>query len=150
MPRLGVLQNIQLAEDDADARRRKHFVAGKNIEVAVEALHVGLHVRYGLRSVEQHLGAVAMRHLDHFPGWRYCAEGVRNLRECHQPRSLPQKLLVFVQNHLPGIIHRRDAQPRALFGTQHLPGNDVGVVLQPGYDNLIVFLNILAAPALRH
>ena len=41
-----------------------------------------------------------------------------------------------------------DAQACPFFGTELLPGHDVGVVLEPGDDDLVVFLNIAASPAL--
>ena len=61
----------------------------------------------------------------------------------------PKQLFVLVEQHLARVIDRRNAQPRALFRAQHLPGNDVGVMLHPGDDNLIVLLNVLASPTLR-
>jgi hypothetical protein len=62
----------------------------------------------------------------------------------------PKQLLVLIEQNLTGVIHGRNAQPRALFRAQHLPGNDVGVMLQPGDDNLVVLLNVLPSPTLRH
>jgi hypothetical protein len=41
------------------------------------------------------------------------------------------------RGHLPRIVHRSNAQPRALLGAQHLPRNNVRMVLQPGNDDLI-------------
>ena len=58
-------EHVLLAEDDADAGRREDLVAGEDVEVAVERLHVDRHVRDGLRAVDEHARAVAMRHLDH-------------------------------------------------------------------------------------
>ena len=50
---------------------------------------------------------------------------------------------------MAGVVNRGDFEARAFFFCQHLPRNDVGVVLEPGDDDLVVLLNVLAAPALR-
>ena len=49
--------NSLLAEQDADARRAEHLVAGEDEEVAVERLHIDAHVRDRLRAVHQHARA---------------------------------------------------------------------------------------------
>ena len=60
----------------------------------------------------------------------------------------PEQLFVFFEDHLAAIVDRRDAQPRALLRAQLLPRHDVGVVLEPGDDDLVALLDVAAAPAL--
>ncbi len=77
------------------------------------------------------------------------AERVGNLSEGDEARLGTEQLVIFVEQDLSGVVHGGDAQARASFGAEHLPGNDVGVVLEPGDDDFIAFVDILAAPALR-
>ena len=71
------------------------------------------------------------------------------MRDRNQAGLWAKQLLVLVEQHLAGVVHRRNPQTRALFRAEHLPGNDVGVMLQPGDDDLVVLLNVLPPPALR-
>ena len=48
------------------------------------------------------------------------------------------------------IVDRGDAQARALLGAELLPRNDVGVVLEPGDDDLVARADVAAPPALGH
>ena len=50
----------------------------------------------------------------------------------------------------PRVVDRRDAQPRALFFAQHLPGHDVGVVLHGGDEHFVARADVRAAVGLRH
>ena len=72
------------------------------------------------------------------------------MRDRNQARLGSEQLFILGQKNLPGVVDGRNAQPGALFRAEHLPGNDVGVMLQPGDDDLIVLLNIAPAPTLRH
>ena len=51
--------------EHADAGRAEHLVARKDVEVAVERLHVDGKVRHRLRAVDQHHRAGGVRLLDH-------------------------------------------------------------------------------------
>jgi hypothetical protein len=66
----------------------------------------------------------------------------------HEARFGAEQLLILVQQHLAGIVNGSNPQPSALFRAKHLPRNYVGVVLEPGNDDLVVLLNVSAAPAL--
>jgi hypothetical protein len=72
------------------------------------------------------------------------------MRDGNQPRLGPSSFSYSSSKHLAGVVDRSNAQPRALFRAQHLPGNDVGVMLQPGDDDLVVLLDVAPSPALRH
>ena len=111
-------QHVRLAVDDADAGRREDLVAREHVEVAVERLHVDRHVRDGLRAVDQHARAVAVRDLDHLARRRDRAERVRDLRERRRAASAAEQLLVLVEQDLAAVVDRRDAQPRALLGAR--------------------------------
>ena len=126
----------------------KHLMSGEYVEVAVQGLHIHAHVRDSLRAIHQHARAVAVGRLDHRFHGRDRAERIGNLGDGDQTGLWAKQLFVLIQPHLAGIVHRGHAQPRALFGAEHLPGNDVGVMLQPGDDDLVVLLNVAASPAL--
>ena len=121
---------------------------GEHVKVAIEGLHVGLHMRHGLRAVEQDLRAVAVRHFDHFVGGGYSAERVGDLCEGNETRLLSEQSLIFVEQDLAAVVDWNNAQLRALFRAEYLPGHDVGVVFQPGDDDFVVFLDVLASPTL--
>ena len=62
----------------------------------------------------------------------------------------PRELAVFVQKNLAGVIHWDDSQARSFFGGQLLPGNNIGVVFEPGDYDFVVLADVLPPPALRH
>ncbi len=59
-----------------------------------------------------------------------------------------EQLFIFLENDLAAIVDRRDAQPGAGLGAEHLPGHDIGVMLEPGDDDLVALSHIAAAPGL--
>ncbi len=142
------LSTSRLPYTRADTGRPEDLVAREHVPVAIQRLHVHAHVRHGLRAVHQHARAVAMRDFDHLPGRRDGAERVGHLREGDQPRARTEQLLILVQQHLTVIVDRRDAQPRPGLGAQLLPRHDVGVMLQPGDDDLVILADMLAPPGL--
>jgi len=107
LPGLRVFENIQLAENYADPRWGKNFVARENIKVAVISLYINMHMGNGLRAIQQNFRAVAMGHLNHFVGRRNGAEGIGNLLERDKACFRSEKLLVFVEKYLPRLNERR-------------------------------------------
>ena len=140
----------ELAVERADAGRREHLVAGEDVEIGVERLHVDRHMRHGLGAVDQHARAVAMRHLDHLARRSDRAERIGDLGERDDARPRIEQLLVFVEQHVAAVVDRRDAELGALLGAQHLPRHDVGVVLEMGDDHLVALLHVAPAPGLGH
>ena len=58
-----------------------------------------------------------------------------------------EQLLVLVEQDLAAVVDRHDAQHRALFGSELLPGNDVGVMLEPGDDDLVARADVARGPS---
>ena len=114
LPRRGVVEHVGLAVDHADAGGGKTLWPGEDEEVAIERLHVLAHVGDRLRAVDQHARAVAMSHLHHLARRGDGAQRVGHLGKRHDPRARTEQLFVLLQNHLAAIVHRRDAQARAL------------------------------------
>ncbi len=90
-----------------------------------------------------------MRHLRHLLGGRHGAERVRDLREGYELRAGPEQLLIGVRPNLPMIIDGHHFKHRPRLRAELLPGHDVGVMLEPGDDDLVILADILSAPALR-
>ena len=94
-------EQLLLAVKHADAGRREHLVAGEDIPVGVQLLHIHGHVRDGLRAIDQNARAVAMRHLRHLLGGRDRAERVRDLGEGDELGARSEQLLVIVERTCP-------------------------------------------------
>ena len=107
-------------------------------------------MRHGLRAVDQHARAMAMRHLDHLARRSDRAERIGDLGERDDARPRIEQLLVFVEQHVAAVVDRRDAELCALLGAQHLPRHDVGVVLEMGDHHLVALLHVAPAPGLGH
>lgn len=104
----------------------------------------------GLRAIDQNAGAMPVSHLDHLSDGRDGAERVRDMREGHLPGGRSEQGLVGIQSHLPAIVDGNHAQAGARVDAELLPRHDVGVVLEPGDDDLVVATDVFPAPALRH
>ena len=105
------------------------FVRGERVEVAVQSLNVHSQVRHALSAVDHHDRPVLVGHGDHFLNGVDGAEGVGGMPDGNELRARGEHARVFVEQELAGIIHRDDAEPGSLLIAQHLPGNDVGVML---------------------
>ncbi len=92
--------------------------------------------------------AVAMRHLDHLACAGVTVPSALEtwVNETRRVRRTEQ-LLVLLENDLAAIVHRRDAQPRAGLGAELLPGHDVGVMLEPGDDDLVALPRRCGGPS---
>ena len=120
-------------------------MAGERVEVAIELLHVHLHVGHGLRAVDEYGRAVAVRDACDL-GYRVNgAERVGNMHDGDQLGARAQQFFEFVQQQLAALVDGRYAQDGLLLLAQDLPGHDVGVVLHGGDHNLIAGLDVPAA-----
>ena len=90
-----------------------------------------------------------MRCGDHLARRRHSAERVRHLRQRDDARAGSEELLVLVEQDVAVVVDRGDAQPRARLEAELLPRHDVGVVLEPGDDDLVACFHVAAAPGLR-
>src|SRR6202021_1079500 len=94
-------------------------------------------------------GAGAVRHFDNFPHGVDGAEGVRDVADGYHACARVEQLGVLVEDQVAAVVDGNNAQKRAGFLAQHLPGDDVGVVFQARDDNFVAGLHVLAAPGLR-
>src|SRR6185503_10655933 len=67
-----------------------------------------------------------------------------------QLRTFIQESLVLIEQQLARIVHRDHTQPRAFFFTEHLPRDNVGVMLHRRDDDLVALADEFAAVAVHH
>ena len=151
LERLHALEQRRLAVQNADAGRAAQLVAGERVEIAIQVLHVDRQVRRRLRAVDQHRHAARMRERDHLFDRVDAAQRVGDMRRRRRSR---------VRSLNSASYSSTSSSPASLIGTtrivapfscgQHLPGHDVGVVLQHGQDDFVAGADELAAPAVHH
>ena len=107
-------------------------------------------MRDGLRAIQQNFRAHTARALDDLFGGSDDPKRVRYLRERNQLRPGAKEFSIGVQQDLAGVIHWHNFQARALFGSQLLPGNNIGVMLQPSDQDFVTRTDVLPAPTLRN
>ena len=74
------------------------------------------------------------------------AEGVRDVGDGHHAGARIEQLFVLLHEEFAALVHGNDAQFGVLLFAEHLPGDDVGVVLHRRDDDLVAGLHVLAAP----
>src|SRR5438874_2457762 len=123
-------------------------MAGKSVEVYVERLYVHPHVRHGLRSVQQDRNAPGMRDLDYL---LYRIDGAKRVGYVGQRNNLCARRdhplqLVHLQSAV--LIDGDYAKDRVALIADHLPWDDIGVVLHCRNEHLIPRPQVFAAKAL--
>ena len=59
-----------------------------------------------------------------------------------------EQLFVLIEQDLAIVIDGGYAQASTLFRTQHLPGNNIGVMLNPTNDDFIALIDVTPSPCL--
>ncbi len=135
---------------NADARRPERLVAGERVKVAIKRLNVDRYVRDGLGPVHKRLRAACVRHSHHFGDRGLRSDRVGYLREGDKPGFGIQQPFVGGHDDLSRLVHGDCPQLGPLFRADHLPGYDVGVMLQHGNDDLVALLQVFKGIGLRH
>jgi hypothetical protein len=130
-------QMLVLAVEHADAGRAVQLVAGEDVEIAVDVLHVDVEMHRGLAAVDQHRNAARMRELHHLLDRHDGAERIRHLRDRDQLGARRQQLLEFVDQEIAFVVDRRPFDHRAVALAQEMPGHDVGMVLHDREHDLV-------------
>src|SRR5215204_2253554 len=147
--RVHLLQQLGLAVEDAAARRREHLVPRDGVEVAVQILHVNLQMRRALRPVHQDGDAQLVRARRDLLDRVDRAQRVRDVADADELRPLAQQGVELFEYQLAAVVHRDDAQTRALLLAEHLPRHEVRVVLHLGDDYLVARFDELAPVAVH-
>src|SRR5439155_23284962 len=129
-----------------NAGRSEHLVAGEGKKVAAEVAHVHRQVRHALRTVQKDQRAVRVGKLRELLYRVDRAEHVRHVRHGYQSR--------FWSNQRARCWEVEDALVRnwnrshlcAGVGGNHLPGQQIAVVLRLRDDDLVAGLEISLAP----
>ena len=107
-------------------------MATEGEEVAVELLHVDGEMGSALGAVDQYGHTVFMSDANDFLHRIHHAQDVAHVGDSYQAGVFSEKFAVFVEQQLAVVGHGDGAHAEAV----ELPGNDVGVVLHRGDDNL--------------
>ena len=138
-----------LAVQNADAGWAVELMAGHHIEVAVDVLHIDIHMHGGLRAIDQHRNAARMRKLNDFLYRHDGAERIRHLRDRHHFGARAEQLLEFANEEVAVIIDRRPFDHRAETLAEEVPRDDIGMVLHDREHDLVAFPQPHAAEARR-
>jgi hypothetical protein len=124
-------------------------VPGESVEVAIQVAHVDFQMRRGLRAVEQDGDVLTVRQLDDPFNRVDRAERVRNVRDGDHLDALVEHPRELFDQQLAVVVDLDHAQLRPLLFAEHLPRDDVRVVLHRGDDDLVAFVDEFAAVTLR-
>ena len=140
------LEQLGAGPERARAGRPQRLVPREDVEVAAQLRHVDRQVRDCLGAVDQHQRAGGVCAIDHLAHADDGADAVRDVGEGDQLRPRAQEHLVDVETEPARLVDGHELQvPVALLG-QHLPGDEVGVVLQLGQDDGVGAPDVAAAP----
>lgn len=138
-PRRQLFQQLPFSPQRADAGGSIQLVAGKGVQVASQFLNVHVHVGDGLGAVNQHNGVRPV-----FPGKRGdllhgidCSERVGDVAHGHDAGAGGKQVPVGLHIQRLARSQRDYLEDRARAFAEHLPGDDVGVVLTGGQDNFV-------------
>ena len=90
-----------------------------------------------LGAVDQHGSAPGVGDVDDAPDRVDRAERVGDVGDRDELGARPDELLELVEQQLAGVVDGRDAQTGAPLLADHLPGDDVGVVLHRRDEHLV-------------
>src|SRR6266545_113851 len=134
------LQPVQhLAEpvENANARRSQHFVAGEHVEVRPQGGQIQGQVGGTLGTVEQDEGSGLVRPPDELGHGIDGSEDIRDVGHGHQPGSWREKPPERLHVEEAFTDHRHRFEAGAAIPADHLPGNQVRVVLHFRDDDLV-------------
>ena len=141
-------EDFLFAVEHADARWPVDLVPGECVEIAADSLHVHRQMRNSLRAIHQHRHVVRMSKLNDFAQRVHRAQGIRHMGHGHDACARRQQLFECVELELAGVVDGRHAEVRAFFFTEHLPRDNVGVMLHGGDEHLVAFAHVGAAVCL--
>ena len=145
-----LLEQLAAAVEHADAGGSVHLVARQGVEVAAQGLHVDVEVRGGLGAVDQHVSAAGVGDLGDAPDRVDRAEHVGDVGDGHQLGPRPDEAFELVEQQLAGVVDGRDPETGAPLLADHLPGDDVGVVLHRRDEHLVARAEMGPAVGLGH
>ena len=137
------VQQVGAAIEGADAGGAVELMAGEDVEVAADALHIYRYVGDGLGAVQQDGDAAGVGQLHDLLRRVDGAEGIGLVDDGHQLGAVSEQLFVLVQQQLAVVVDGDDLEVGALFLAQNLPRDDVGVMLHSRNDDFIALAYVL-------
>ncbi len=115
-------------------------MTGKNVEVAPQRTNVDRRVRYRLGAVDQDHSTLRVSGVDDSLDRKNGSQRVRYVSDGHELGARRQQLEELVEFDFAAQIDGRHLQRAARLFAHHLPGHDVGVMLQARNQNLVARL----------
>ena len=131
------VQQLSAPVQRADAGGSEHLVAGEHGEVDIERVEVEGQVRRGLAGVEHDEGADRVRQLDERRDGVDRAEHVGHVGERDHLGARADDLGRLIEPQLTVVVEADDPEGGTGARGELLPGNEVGVVLRLGDDDLV-------------
>src|SRR5215813_2122583 len=94
-----------------------------------------------LCAIDEHRHTASMRHLNNFMHRHDSSERVRNMRNSDESSPRSETSLKFFEDQFTTVINWCDDKASSRVFRQQLPGNNVGVMLQGSYQNLVTGFN---------
>ncbi len=149
MPRRHRGEQLFASVENANACRAIKLVTREGVEVATQRAHVDLGMGDRLRAVDEHHRANFVCGVDYALHGEHGTERIRDLSDRHEHRAGAQQAEEFIEHELAAQVDRSDLECAACLLAQHLPGNDVGVMLQARDQDFIAGLEARPAISLR-
>ena len=124
------VEQLGAAVEQPDAGGAVTLVAGERVEVAAERLHVDGEVGCRLRAIDQDRHAAGVGQVGDGADRVDRADGVGNVGQRQQAGARPDPGGQLVERQLAVVGDGGGDEAGALLLAQHLPGDDVRVVLQ--------------------
>ena len=90
-------------------------MAGEDVEIGIDELHIDGHVGDGLCAIDQDASAVAVGDLGHFGDGDDGAQRVGDMGDGDEPGAGIQEFFIFFENDLAGAVDGGDAEACAFF-----------------------------------
>ena len=132
-----LVQQRALAVQHADTGGAERLVAGERVEVAIEASYIDTHVGCGLGAVQQDQGPHVVSGRDDCLHGIDRSQGVGDMNHRDYSGPVAQQSVKRLHVQLTVTVDGNNHQARARLFADHLPGNDVGVVLHPGDQHFV-------------
>ena len=144
------LEQTAAGPERSGAGWAEHLVAGEDVEVGSQLLHVDRHMRHGLRAVDEDQRAGGMGHLDHLADRVDRSEHVRDVGEGDELGPQVEEDFVDLELQEPVVGDGDELQVAVLLLDHELPGDQVGVVLHLGQYDRVAPADVVAAPRVGH
>ena len=119
-----------LSVEHTDAHRPHQLVPGECIEIRIQLLHVHRHMRCGLCAVHENHGTLAVRVGDDLLHGMRDAQHIGDMADCDKRGLFRDFCLIFRPGDKAVLIGFQPDKFGAFPLCQHLPGEDIGMMLR--------------------